>query len=80
MRLTIIGSGDFIPGLVPAADGVFTGAGWRGTGYKFAPWVGQVLARLALRRDAGCGIGRFSPARFAAGAGPGRAAAGGVTS
>jgi hypothetical protein len=37
-RLTIIGGG------------VMGGVGWRGTGYKFAPWVGRVLAQLALQR------------------------------
>jgi glycine/D-amino acid oxidase-like deaminating enzyme len=30
------------------ADGLYIGVGWRGTGYKFAPWVGRVLAQLAL--------------------------------
>ena len=39
---------DFILGPVPGADGVFAGVGWRGTGYKFAPWVGRVLAQLAV--------------------------------
>jgi hypothetical protein len=37
-----------------------------GTGYKFAPWVGRVLAHLALQRGTVYGIGRFTPARFAA--------------
>jgi hypothetical protein len=31
-----------------AAPGAFVGVGWRGTGYKFAPWVGQVLAGLVV--------------------------------
>jgi len=26
------------------------GVGFRGTGYKFAPWVGRVLAQLAVTR------------------------------
>jgi hypothetical protein len=43
---------------------VFTGVGWRGTGYKFAPWVGKVLAQLALQRGTVYDIGRFTPARF----------------
>jgi glycine/D-amino acid oxidase-like deaminating enzyme len=38
--------------------------GWRGTGYKFAPWVGRVLAQLALQRGTVYDIGRFTPARF----------------
>ena len=37
-------------------------------GYKFAPWVGTVLAQLAVRRGTVYDIGRFTPARFAGGA------------
>ncbi len=44
----LVADDEFILGPVPGADGVFAGTGWRGTGYKFAPWVGLVLARLAL--------------------------------
>ena len=78
-RLTIIGDGvmglmaahdlvaddEFILGAVPDAGDVFTGVGWRGTGYKFAPWVGKVLAQLAVQRGTIYDIGRFTPARFA---------------
>jgi glycine/D-amino acid oxidase-like deaminating enzyme len=64
----LVADDDFILGPVPGADGVFTGVGWRGTGYKFAPWVGLVLARLALGQNSGYDIGRFTPARFARGA------------
>ena len=46
----------------------YTGVGWRGTGYKFAPWVGKVLAQLAVQRGTVYDIGRFTPARFAGGA------------
>jgi glycine/D-amino acid oxidase-like deaminating enzyme len=35
-------------------------------GYKFAPWVGRVLAQLALQQGTVYDIGRFTPARFAA--------------
>jgi glycine/D-amino acid oxidase-like deaminating enzyme len=63
----LVADDDFILGPVPGADGVYAGAGWRGTGYKFAPWVGLVLARLALQRAAGYDIRRFEPARFAGG-------------
>ena len=49
----------------PGFDNVFVGVGWRGTGYKFAPWVGRVLFELALREGTVYDIGRFSPARFA---------------
>ena len=80
-RLTIIGSGamglmtayhaapladdEFILGAVPGAPDVHTGVGWRGTGYKFAPCVGKVLAQLAVQRGTVYDIGRFTPARFA---------------
>ena len=37
------------------------------TGYKFAPWVGRVLAQLAVQRGTVYDIGRFTPARFAGG-------------
>ncbi len=33
---------------------------------QFAPWVGRVLAQLALQRGTVYDIGRFTPARFAA--------------
>jgi sarcosine oxidase len=62
----LVADDEFILGAVPGADGVFTGVGWRGTGYKFAPWVGLVLAQLALRRSTVYDIRRFSPARFVA--------------
>jgi glycine/D-amino acid oxidase-like deaminating enzyme len=76
-RLTIIGGGvmgldtcwydlvaddEFILGAVPGTDDVFTGVGWRGAGYKFAPWVGKVLAQLAVQRGTVYDIGRFTPA------------------
>ena len=56
---------DFILGPVPGVAGVFTGVGWRGTGYKFAPWAGRVLAQLALQQGTVYDIRRFAPARFA---------------
>jgi glycine/D-amino acid oxidase-like deaminating enzyme len=64
--LGLVADDEFILGAVPGADGLYTGVGWRGTGYKFAPWVGRVLARLALQRGTVYDIGRFTPARFAA--------------
>ena len=42
--------------------------GRRGTGDNFAPWVGKVLAQVAVRRGTVYDIGRFIPARFAGGA------------
>ena len=69
-----------VPGCGPGADEAFAGVGWRGTGYKFAPWVGRVLARLALQRGTGYDIRRFAPARFASGYGVGELKAGGAVS
>jgi sarcosine oxidase len=76
----LVADDNFILGPCPGVPDVLTGAGWRGTGYKFAPWVGRVLAQLALRRRTDYDIRRFAPARFADGraeTGPG---AGGETS
>jgi len=73
----LVADDNFILGPVPGAEGVYTGVGWRGTGYKFAPWVGLVLARLALGQAPGYDLRRFAPARFA-GAGGGKPAAEGA--
>ena len=51
-------------GAVPGFANVFVGVGWRGTGYKFAPWVGRVLSELALQEGTVYDIARFDPARF----------------
>jgi glycine/D-amino acid oxidase-like deaminating enzyme len=61
----LVADDEFILGAVPGAEDVFTGVGWRGTGYKFAPWVGKVLAQFAVQRGTVYDIGRFTPARFA---------------
>jgi glycine/D-amino acid oxidase-like deaminating enzyme len=74
----LVADDDFILGPVPGVAGVLVGVGWRGTGYKFAPWVGRVLALLAAQRDTGYDIGRFAPARFAGGGAAGRPERGGV--
>jgi len=68
-------SDDFILGPVPGASGVFTGVGFRGTGYKFAPWVGRVLAQLAVQQGTVYDISRFAPGRFASAAPTGGTAA-----
>ena len=47
---------------VPGVANAFVGVGWRGTGYKFAPWVGRVLAELALQGGTVYDIARFDPA------------------
>lgn len=61
----LVSDDNFVLGAVPGFGNVFVGVGWRGTGYKFAPWVGRVLFELAQREGTVYDIGRFSPARFA---------------
>jgi sarcosine oxidase len=63
----LVADDEFILGAVPGFAGAYLGVGWRGTGYKFAPWVGRVLAELALARGTVYDIGRFDPARFSTG-------------
>ena len=58
---------EFVLGGVPGFPGAYVGVGWRGTGYKFAPWVGRVLAELALEHGTVYDIRRFDPARFTKG-------------
>jgi sarcosine oxidase len=60
----LVADDDFVLGPIPGVANAFVGVGWRGTGYKFAPWVGRVLADLALAEGAPHGIDRFDPARF----------------
>jgi glycine/D-amino acid oxidase-like deaminating enzyme len=66
----LVADDDFILGPVPGAASVFTGVGWRGTGYKFAPWAGLVLAQLALQQGSVYDIRRFAPGRFSGDAAP----------
>jgi glycine/D-amino acid oxidase-like deaminating enzyme len=60
----LVADDDFVLGAVPGVANVFVGVGWRGTGYKFAPWVGRVLAELALQGGTVYDVARFDPARF----------------
>jgi sarcosine oxidase len=62
----LVADDDFVLGAIPGVANAFVGVGWRGTGYKFAPWVGRVLAELALQQGTVYDVGRFDPARFAA--------------
>ena len=62
----LVADDDFVLGPVPGVDGAFVGVGWRGTGYKFAPWVGRVLAELAVQGATVYDIARFDPGRFLA--------------
>ena len=55
---------DFVLGRIPGFTNAFVGVGWRGTGYKFGPWVGRVLADLATQDHTNYDIDRFDPARF----------------
>ncbi len=61
----LVADDEFVLGAVPGAPNAFVGVGWRGTGYKFAPWVGRELAGLALDGAASTDLRRFDPGRFA---------------
>jgi glycine/D-amino acid oxidase-like deaminating enzyme len=61
----LVADDDFVLGAVPDVPNVYVGVGWRGTGYKFAPWVGRVLFQLALQGGTVYDVSRFNPARFA---------------
>jgi glycine/D-amino acid oxidase-like deaminating enzyme len=63
----LVSDDQFVLGAVPGFPGAYVGVGWRGTGYKFAPWVGRVLAELALQQGTIYDIRRFDPARFTKG-------------
>ncbi|MDP9135434.1 MAG: FAD-dependent oxidoreductase [Actinomycetota bacterium] len=60
----LVADDDFVLGAIPGFAGAFVGVGWRGTGYKFAPWVGTVLAGLVGGGGTPYDIDRFDPARF----------------
>ncbi|HYH89196.1 MAG TPA: FAD-dependent oxidoreductase [Solirubrobacteraceae bacterium] len=60
----LVADDDFVLGAIPGVASAFVGVGWRGTGYKFAPWVGRVLADLAHADGTNSDIDRFDPARF----------------
>jgi glycine/D-amino acid oxidase-like deaminating enzyme len=60
----LVADDEFVLGPIPGFANAYVGVGWRGTGYKFAPWVGRVLADSALRGSTDYDIARFEPARF----------------
>lgn len=60
----LVGDDQFVLGPVPGYDDVVMGVGWRGTGYKYAPWIGRTLAQLALQGGTVYDIERFNPKRF----------------
>ncbi len=55
---------NFILGKLPGYSHIQVGVGWRGTGYKYAPFVGKTLMELALQQDTVYDISRFTPRRF----------------
>ncbi|MBT0768866.1 FAD-dependent oxidoreductase [Kineosporia sp. J2-2] len=61
----LVADDDFVLGPVPGFRNVFVGVGWRGTGYKYAPWVGRVLAELSCQEGTVYDVARFTPSRFA---------------
>ena len=56
---------NFILGKLPGFPHIQVGVGWRGTGYKFAPFVGKTLMELALQQGTVYDISRFTLQRFA---------------
>jgi glycine/D-amino acid oxidase-like deaminating enzyme len=60
----LVSDDDFVLGTVPGHRSIGVGVGWRGTGYKFAPWVGRVLHQLTLQQGTVYDIERFDPGRF----------------
>lgn len=60
----IIADDNFVIGALPAQDNIIIGAGWRGTGYKFAPLIGKTMAGLANGDDTEYDISKFNPERF----------------
>jgi glycine/D-amino acid oxidase-like deaminating enzyme len=60
----LVADDDFVLGAVPGFANVFMGVGWRGTGYKYSPWVGRVLHELARHEGTVYDISRFAPSRF----------------
>jgi glycine/D-amino acid oxidase-like deaminating enzyme len=60
----LVADDEFVLGAIPGVANAYVGVGWRGTGYKFAPWVGRVLAGCALQGGTVYDISRFAPARF----------------
>ncbi len=61
----LVNDDNFIMGHIPDYDNITIGIGWRGTGYKYAPWIGQTLMQVALQGTSVYDISRFIPSRFA---------------
>lgn len=61
----LVADDEFVVGRLPGASNIIVGTGWRGTGYKFAPWVGRTLSDLVTGVE-DQDLTRFDPARFSA--------------
>jgi sarcosine oxidase/N-methyl-L-tryptophan oxidase len=66
----LVSDDNFILGNLPGYPAIYVGVGWRGTGYKYAQWVGQTLMQLTLQNGTIYDISRFSPHRFTDGSLP----------
>lgn len=60
----LVADDNFILGTLPGFSNIHVGVGWRGTGYKYAPFVGRTLMQLALQQGTVYDISRFLPQRF----------------
>jgi glycine/D-amino acid oxidase-like deaminating enzyme len=60
----LVADDNFIIGKLPDTENIVVGAGWRGTGYKFAPLIGKILMQLAIQNGTVYDIDRFTPERF----------------
>ena len=60
----LVADDHFILGKLPGYANISVGVGWRGTGYKYAPWIGQTLMQVALQGNSVYDINKFSPTRF----------------
>jgi glycine/D-amino acid oxidase-like deaminating enzyme len=61
----LVADDNFIIGSLPNFPNITIGVGWRGTGYKYAPWIGHTLMQLTLQQGTAYDITCFSPHRFA---------------
>lgn len=55
---------NFVIGQLPGQKNVYIAAGFCGTGFKFAPLIGRIMAELAFRKRTVFDIVRFDPKRF----------------
>ncbi len=60
----LVADDNFILGDIPDFSNIIVGVGWRGTGYKYASWIGRTLMQLALQGRTVYNIEHFSSHRF----------------